>query len=103
MFSKLFGSKIRAPSFEASSPGAAENGHDDGGKVTTTNMLPLNCKHPPKSLATCKMLKLPYNLYNLSTLTYIYIYVYVYMYVYVCMYGEKNRYEFFLNYRSSNE
>jgi hypothetical protein len=32
MFSKLFGSKIRAPSFEAS-PGAAENGHD-GGKVT---------------------------------------------------------------------
>jgi len=33
MFSKLFGSKIRAPSFEASQ-GAAENGHDDGGKVT---------------------------------------------------------------------
>jgi hypothetical protein len=31
MFSKLFGSKIRAPSFEA-----AENGHDDGGKVTKT-------------------------------------------------------------------
>jgi hypothetical protein len=33
MFSKLFGSKIRAPSFEASPGGAAENGHD-GGKVT---------------------------------------------------------------------
>jgi len=36
MFSKLFGSKIRAPSLEASSQGAAENGHDDGGKVTTS-------------------------------------------------------------------
>ncbi|CAM6015785.1 unnamed protein product [Sphagnum balticum] len=36
MFSKLFGSKIRAPSFESSPGGAAENGHD-GGKVWFEN------------------------------------------------------------------